>query len=261
MRGQRFQPADAGLLIGLGIRRGGRQHDHQPIAVQRSHGHQPEALGVLAQPAEVLVVRHRPDRNHHRRLRVPAQRGRPRQQVFVRVGPHHRVHDERLDPLVPAAPGFGRSRVDLGRSERDLSRIVQDGGLQHGTVTSRHQLTDLRLHHIDRGAYQIDRLVQVDLASEGTRRDVEDPSRVEIGLGIVGEPVDESVDALVGDHAHPGTLLGAQIRIPGVADLHLRDDRRAHPAGLGGQSLGNGGAGAGGRYERPAGTRRGFHGH
>jgi hypothetical protein len=135
-----------------------------------------------------------PDNDAEVDARAPAESRSSRDELFIGVGSHDGINDEGFQTFIPGTATFGGSRVNLGGGEGHLAGVVNDGSAQHLAITAWHFGLNLCLNDVNRGADELDCLVQGDLAGHGPGRHVEDVGGG-VGLGvIVSKPLDEAVN-------------------------------------------------------------------
>ena len=105
-------------------------------------------------------VRHRAEHDGDAPAMGPAEGAGPRGDRLVGLGAQHRVDHQRLEPGVPRAARLGGAGVDLGRGERDLAGVAEDGGVHGRRVRRVDDLVDVRLDDLDAEPDQVDRLLR-----------------------------------------------------------------------------------------------------
>ena len=187
---------------------------------------------------------------------TPPEGGSARDELLVGVGADHGIDDEGFQSLVPGAAALGGSGIHLGGCESDLSGVVDDGGTQDLAISAWHLGFDLSLDDLNRGADQLDGLVQRDLASHGSRCHVDDVGWG-VGLGVVvSKPLHKAVDAGSGHDRNPRPLLGRKVAEPGMTTAHLLEGGGCHGGSASSQALRDGSAGAVRGDDGATGTRR-----
>ena len=138
----------------------------------------------------------------------PAEGGGPGEVVVADVAADQGVGEQRLEAGVPGAAHLGGLRVDLGCGEGDLAGEDEDGLAQLGLVAWLGELGGVLLDDLDRGADELDGLLQGDHAGQLARGRAEDLG----GDGARGvrsaAPGDERADPGLGDQGDPGAVLG-----------------------------------------------------
>ena len=233
------------------LQRRSAEHDDHPVALHRPEHVQtgdgrlvPDGLELGGGVGDVACPRRRRHRPRRPRLGWTSS-------PAWRPGTARSRRSRPAAPRRPPTPPTGRPRCRAARRPARRSRprrrpprgCRRRSRVQHRPVGPRHHLVDLGLDHVDRGAHQLDGLMQADPSRQLTRGRAEHLRGGGPGRVGIGEPGDEAVDAGAGDQGDPGPVLGVQLAEPDVARLHLGDGRRGHGRRLGGEPLGDGGSG------------------
>ena len=152
---------------------------------------------------------------------VPAECGDATRQLAVVLAGEDRVDDQRLEARVPEPAGLGGAGVDVGRGERDLARVEQDGLAQRLVAVLDPVLDDL-----DRDPDELQRLLQAHRAQQFARGGAEHVGRDPRGrLGVV-EPGDEGRDARLRDEPDRAAPAGRHVAVPGQRVFEPLERRR-----------------------------------
>ena len=214
--------------------------DDQPVALDGADHVEPGGLRGAAPRCRRPGRRRRrgqADDDGHLPALAPAERGGPRRDGLVYVTAQEGVDDEGLEPGVPGASGLGGLRVDLSGGEGDLAGVEEYGLTYELLVARLGQLVGAVLDDADRGADELDGLLEGDRAGQLAGRRAEDVGRDREPRSGVAEPLDERRDACLGDQPDPAPLVGRHVAVPRQRLVHPLDrvgreagDRALEPA-------------------------------